>query len=134
MEYQTSKHCKYLLLYHIVLVTKYRHSILVKLGELVKSLIKDLECKYSFTIETMEVDIDHVHLLISTSPDINLKYLVIQIKREITIRVYQISKDMTKYLRKYYWYKNKIFSEGYFICSIGDASEDTIRRYIESQG
>ena len=39
-----------------------------------------------------------------------------------------------EYLRKYIWYKKKFWSEGSFICTIGNASEETIRKYIESQG
>lgn len=37
-------------------------------------------------------------------------------------------------LRKQYWYKNMLWSDGYFVCSISEASPDTIREYILSQG
>ena len=39
-----------------------------------------------------------------------------------------------KLLRKHYWYKNIFWSDGYFVCSIGEASPQTIRQYILSQG
>ncbi len=37
-------------------------------------------------------------------------------------------------LRKQYWYQHLLWSDGYFVCSIGEASPDTIRDYILSQG
>ena len=37
-------------------------------------------------------------------------------------------------LRKEYWYKDMFWSDGYFVCSIGEASPDTIREYILNQG
>ena len=33
-----------------------------------------------------------------------------------------------------YWYKNVFWSDGYFVCSIGEASPNTIGEYILSQG
>ncbi|MBP7223255.1 MAG: transposase, partial [Sedimentibacter sp.] len=33
-----------------------------------------------------------------------------------------------------YWYQHLFWSDGYFVCSIGEASPDTIREYILSQG
>jgi len=39
------------------------------------------------------------------------------------------------WLRKFYWGpKRKLWSGGYFCATVGDASEDTIRKYIENQG
>lgn len=38
-------------------------------------------------------------------------------------------------IKKYLFWKKKLFwSGGYFICSIGDASNETIKQYIEKQG
>ena len=34
----------------------------------------------------------------------------------------------------YYGEKRLLWSRGYFMCSVGDASNDTIKRYIEAQG
>ncbi|AYD46296.1 transposase [Arachidicoccus soli] len=37
-------------------------------------------------------------------------------------------------LRKQYWCQHFFWSDGYFVCSIGEASPETIRLYILSQG
>lgn len=37
-------------------------------------------------------------------------------------------------LRQHYWYRNLLWPDGYFVCLIGEASPETIRQYILSQG
>ncbi|WP_261875584.1 transposase [Vibrio rarus] len=32
------------------------------------------------------------------------------------------------------WKKRTFGSDGYFVCSVGNASADTVRKYIEDQG
>ncbi|MGN0012548.1 MAG: transposase [Candidatus Bruticola sp.] len=37
-------------------------------------------------------------------------------------------------MSKQYWTKKTFWSDGYFVCSIGEISSVTIQKYIESQG
>ena len=37
-------------------------------------------------------------------------------------------------LSKQYWKKKIFWSDGYFVCSIGEVSSATIQKYIENQG
>ncbi len=46
-------------------MVKYRKKLLVKLGDDVKSIIMDIAAESDFSIETMEVDVDHIHMLIN---------------------------------------------------------------------
>jgi REP element-mobilizing transposase RayT len=39
-----------------------------------------------------------------------------------------------KELKKHFWKERTFWSDGYFCCTIGNASQETIRQYIESQG
>jgi putative transposase len=39
-----------------------------------------------------------------------------------------------KVLSKKFWKEHTLGSDGYFACSIGEASPDTVRQYILSQG
>ena len=134
MEYRRSKHSKYLILYHIILVCKYRHPLLTRLGDSIKLILYDISQELEFDIEVMEVDNDHIHLLVQTDSNISPKQLVTSIKKITTYRIWRKDIDTYNYLRKYIWYKKKFWSEGSFVCTIGNASEETIRRYIESQG
>jgi putative transposase len=33
-----------------------------------------------------------------------------------------------------FWKRKMFWSDGYFVCSTGDASAETIKKYIEEQG
>ena len=61
----------------------------------------------------------------------HLIFLVITIKSYTT---YHIWKSHKKYLLKEFWKENTFFTDGYFICSIGNVSEKQLRKYIENQG
>ena len=37
-------------------------------------------------------------------------------------------------LKKHFWIEHTFWSDGYFVCSTGDASTDNIKKYIESPG
>lgn len=131
MDYVSKNSSKYLILFHVILVTKYRHNILNDLEVDLKRIILDVSKKKSFKIETMEIDKDHIHILISTKPNIKISSIIRVIKQITTNRLWKLYPE---YLRKFYWERKILWSKGKFICTIGNASESTIRNYIESQG
>jgi len=46
-----------------------------------------------------------------------------------------ISLSNEEYLKKYYWKgKHILWTHGYFCSTIGDVSEQTLKKYIENQG
>ena len=47
---------------------------------------------------------------------------------------YQMWKQYENILSKYYWKQKILWSDGYFVCSIGQVSQSIIEKYIESQG
>ena len=69
--------------------------------------------------------------MIETEPNINLSDLVRMIKSYTT---YHIWKRHNKILSKQFWKECTFFTDGYFICSIGNVSEKQLRKYIENQG
>lgn len=80
----------------------------------------------------METDKDHIHYMIETEPNINLSDLVRVMKSYTT---YHIWKRHSKFLSKHFWKeRTPLFTDDYFICSIGNVSEKQLRRYIENQG
>jgi putative transposase len=121
--------------YHIILVCKYRHKLLDKLGELIKSLLVVFASKTNVVIEVVEVDTDHIHVLLNlNSLNFNVEKWIIQFKKYTTIQLYHHSSQSTvSYLRKFFWYKNTFWSDGAFVASIGNVSE-TVKKYIEQQG
>jgi putative transposase len=123
---------KYSLKVHIVLVTKYRKQILKdQISDDVKQWIYEMCNANKWDIVAMETDKDHIHLLVAYDTTDMVCDIVRKVKQNTTYHLWQKYSD---FLSKCYW-KHKVFwSDGYFACSIGEVSESTIQRYIESQG
>ena len=52
----------------------------------------------------------------------------------ITLKDYKKQLQQHSFLKKEFWKEHTFWSDGYFVCSIGEANPDTIRKYIENQG
>jgi putative transposase len=131
MDYETKSHCKYLIALHLILVVKYRKQLLVgELGQFLKAAIKQLSMESDFDIEEIEIDKDHVHILMTISPKYSISQHVRNIKQLTTHKIWCYSPN----LKKQFWKERTFWSDGYFVCSVGNASAETIRRYIQEQG
>jgi putative transposase len=79
----------------------------------------------------METDTDHVHFLIRYIAGLPIAQIVRRLKQEST---HQFGLLHPALLRKQYGCLRILWSDGYFACSIGEASSETIRQYILSKG
>lgn len=131
-QYITKNRSKHYLKCHLIIVTKYRRNILIgQLNDDLKSIFSSIADDSDFEIEVMESDINHIHFLICYIPRLSISQLVRRLKQESTRQLWLLHSTT---LRQYYWYCNLLWSDGYFVCSIGEASPETIRQYILSQG
>ncbi|WP_352255691.1 IS200/IS605 family transposase [Pseudoalteromonas sp. 19-MNA-CIBAN-0066] len=134
MEYDTKSHCKYLIALHLILVVKYRKQLLKgDVGDFVKQKITEIAERSEFNIEEIEVDKDHIHILLTISPNISVASYVRRIKQSTTQSLWSRFKWF-KWFKKQFWVKKTFWSDGYFVCSVGNAAADTIRKYIQEQG
>ena len=132
--YKSKNHSKYSLTAHIVFATKYRKKLFNNrlLAEELKAKLIVISDKSNFDIITLEVDIDHIHILIDYEPNISIVQIVRRLKQETHHHMWTIFET---HLRRYYWYDKLFWSKGYFVCSIGKGSSyDTIIKYIDNQG
>ena len=134
MDYTSKNHSKYCLMVHLIFVCKYRKSLLLYLGNVVKSLMYEIAEEQDFGILEMEVDKDHIHLLIEYNPTQNVLQVVRALKQISTYRLWRKEESITKLLRKNFWQERTFWSDGYFACSIGMVSKETIEKYIQTQG
>ncbi|MCP3429788.1 IS200/IS605 family transposase, partial [Opacimonas viscosa] len=129
--YQTKSHCKYLIALHLILVVKYRKRLLVdKIGMFVKSIIEQLAESSDFDVEEIEVDQDHIHILMRIGTKYSVGQHVRRIKQFTTTSLWRAFPN----LKREFWKEKTFWSDGYFVCSVGNASAETIRRYIQEQG
>jgi putative transposase len=129
-EYKSLNHCKYLIQYHIIFCPKFRFNVLK--GDIetrLKELILHISSIYDFKIIEMEVMSDHVHLFVSCKPTVAPTDIVRMLK-SITAR--RLFEEFPK-LKKFYSRCGVLWSKGYFVSSIGNASPETIKRYIQEQ-
>ena len=87
--------------------------------------------KYKVIIRYMETDKDHIHYMIETEPTMSVSKIVNLMKSYTT---YHIWKKYPNYLRKHFWKEHTFWTDGYFACSVGNVSEEMLRKYIENQG
>lgn len=131
-DFSSSSHCKHHLRCRLIFVCKYRKKLLIgQVRDDIKQIIQSISYKSDFKIETMETDVDHIHFLIRYIPRLSVCSIVRRIKQESTKRVW-IKHEQT--LLRHFWKEKTFWSDGYFVCSIGNASPETIKNYILSQG
>jgi putative transposase len=131
MRLRKQGHCAYRCDYHLVLTSKYRRKIFnagsyAYLQELITSFHEILP-----EVEVLEInhDVDHVHMLLSIPP----KMRVSDVVRTLKSHTGRHMKKRFEYMRKAYWGADGIWSDGYFVSTVG-VHEDVIKRYIEKQG
>ncbi|MFT6195291.1 MAG: putative transposase [Cognaticolwellia sp.] len=85
MEYQTNSHCQHLIALHLILVVKYRKQLLQgEVGDFVKLKIIEISSRSKFDVEKIEVDKDHIYILLTISPTIYAASYVRRIKQSTT--------------------------------------------------
>jgi putative transposase len=131
--YHHRRHNKTKLQVHLVFVTKYRKPIFVgNFGIDVKQMLFMSARHHHWYIQTMETDKDHIHILLQYPPGDSIRHIVRILKQESTYHVWRTHHH--KMLTQHYWAERTLWSDGYFAASVGDASAETIRQYIASQG
>ena len=114
--------------YHIVWCPKYRFRILKgQIGRSVRDIIKQL-CEWK-KIEILEgnVQVDHIHLVLSVPPKYSIFEAVGFLKGKSAIKMF----DMNLELKKRYWGRH-FWAKGYCVSTIG-LDEDQIRKYVRTQ-
>jgi putative transposase len=122
---KTGKHV-YLLQYHIIWCPKYRKNLLVneikeKLTEIINSISNQNNC----TIKSLEVMPNHVHLLISLDYKISVQKFMKLIKGRSSNELRSKFPELLK--------MSTLWTRSFFVSSIGNISENTVKNYIESQ-
>lgn len=131
-EYISKNHSKFLIKYHIILVCKYRKQLLVGAVEYdMKKIMQPISEMSDFDIEVMETDKDHLHMMIRSEPKLSPLQIVRRLKQ---MSISAIWKKYRDFLRHNFYKEHTFWTDGYFVSSIGNVSQETIKKYIENQG
>jgi putative transposase len=131
MKLRKQGHCAYQCEYHLVIVRKYRRKIFnagsfAYFCEIMKKMRDDIP---EAEILEMNHDADHIHLLVSIPPKMRVSDVVRYIKSNSA----RLMKKKFEYMRKAYWGVDGIWSDGYFVSTVG-VNESVIQKYIQKQG
>lgn len=115
-KYRKLSHVVFKCDYHIVWVPKFRFRILKSaIKELVAHDIMMLYEWKGCIVEQLNVQEDHVHLLVSVPPKISISQLMGTLKGKIAIKLF---KSYPKLKKKPYW-GNRFWARGYFVNTVG---------------
>jgi putative transposase len=130
-KYWSGAHTKHRMLYHIVWIPKYRKRVLS--GEIavrIKELLQECADVNRWRIDELNIQRDHVHMLIQLRPDISVSKAVQLFKGKSS---YMIRKEFPN-LKEFYWGKSDSFwSDGFFVETVGQVNEAKIKEYIKNQ-
>ena len=117
------------LMYHLVWVPKYRKRVLKEaVAERIKELLYECADLQRWKIEELNIQPDHVHMLVQMRPDVSVSRMV-QLFKGMTSKV--IREEFPE-LKEFLWGKS-FWADGYFAETCGQTSEARMREYIQNQ-
>jgi putative transposase len=127
MEYRSNNNVVFSCKYHVVWCPKYRRKVLIgpveaRLKQIITDVVLANQCEL-IEIETMP---DHVHVLLDVDPQLGIHRLVKAMKGL-----------SSRYLRREFPSLRTrlptLWTNSYFVSTVGGAPLDVIKRYIEDQ-
>lgn len=120
----------YAIQYHIVWCVKYRRKILTTdIEESLKLYLQKIAADNNFIIEEMNGDLDHIHLLVSCSPQ---HYIPDMIKALKGVSARLLMKEYGNNLRNKLW-GGHIWNPSYYVATVSENTEKQIKEYIQKQ-
>ena len=125
--YKSNGHILYSCKYHVVFCPKYRRKVLVdgidtRLKEIIQQVAGDLECE----IIELEIMPDHVHILCEVDPQFGVHKFVKRVKGLSSFLLRKQFPTLKSRLPT-------LWTNSYFISTVGGAPLAVIKQYIENQ-
>ena len=127
IKYKNNNNIVYSCKYHVVWCPKYRRKVLT--GELAKRL-KELLLSYAdeMSVDILEMEImpDHIHLLLEVDPQLGIHKTVKRLKGYTSKVLREEFPELNSKLPS-------MWTNSYFVSTVGGASLDAIKEYIQNQ-
>lgn len=126
MEYQHTRNKVYLMNYHLIWCPKRRKKVLTGyIKTRLEQIIKDVATEKNIKILALEIMPDHLHLFVSSHPNIPVHNLIKAFKGRSSNL---LRKEFPELLKL-----PSLWTHSYFISTAGNVSSETIQKYIEAQ-
>ena len=128
MDNKSLSHTRWMCQYHIVFIPKYRRKVMYgkyKVG--IRNILKKL-CEYK-KVEIIEGAVceDHIHLCVSIPPKLSVSEFVGYLKGKSALMIYDKFPEFSNKWDRAFW------ARGYYVTTIGNVNEETIKNYIKEQ-
>ena len=130
MELTWNSHHVFRIIYHFVWIPKYRHKVFTEpYRSSLKEIIYKIGYDYNIEIVELEVPTNHIHMVVKSEPKQCPSYIM-QIIKSISARnFFKLYPDIKK---KYFW-GGKLWTQSFFVETIGNANDEAIRKYVRNQ-
>ena len=129
-ELRSSNNARFRLVYHLVLVTKYRRRVLTGATvDRARAILRALCLAWEGSLLECSGEADHLHALFELPPKARPSDVVNNLKTVLSRRL----REEFPALRSAYRGKPVLWSPSYCILSAGGAPIEVLRRYVENQ-
>lgn len=131
MKYSNDKgsHSIYNLQFHYVACVKYRRKVLTEaVSARLKEINLSVAAEVGVTIIEQETDRDHIHILFSAKPQIQLSKFINSLKSVSARLLFREFPELKVKL-----WGGAFWSPSYFLASTGQVTLDVLKRYVENQ-
>jgi putative transposase len=131
MKYNNDKgsHSIYNLQFHYVACVKYRRKVLsAEVSARLKEINLSVAKGFGVTIIEQETDQDHIHVLFSSKPTIQISRFVNSLKSVSARMLFREFPEIKEKL-----WGGSFWSPSYFLATTGQVTLDVLKRYVENQ-
>ncbi|AXM90348.1 IS200/IS605 family transposase [Anoxybacillus ayderensis] len=121
----------YSIQYHVVWCVKYRHKVLVLVGDIdtrLKEILHQIAEEHGFAIVQMESDSDHIHLLIDCTPQHSIPNMIKALKGVSARLLFKEFPQLKEKLGG-----GNLWNPSYFVATVSEHTEAQIKQYIQNQ-
>ena len=117
-------------MYHFVWIPKYRRKVFSEpYRTVLKNIIEQIGYDYNIEIVELEVPVDHIHMVVRSEPKVSPSDIMQIIKSISARQFFRLYPDVKK---KYFW-GGHLWTQSFFVETIGNANEEVIRAYVKNQ-
>lgn len=117
-------------MYHFVWIPKYRHKVFIEpYRTVLKEIIYKIGYDYNIEIVELEIPTDHIHMVVKSEPK-KCPSEIMRVVKSISARnFFRVYPEVKK---KYFW-GGKLWTQSFFVETIGNANDKVIREYVRNQ-
>ena len=130
MDLERNSHHVYRIMYHFVWIPKYRHKAFEEpYRSNLKTIIIKAAYDYDMCVEEIEIPEDHIHMMLTAEPRMSPSEIMKIIK---SLSAREFFKMYPEVKEKYFW-GGRLWTESYFVETVGNKNENEIRKYVQNQ-